>query len=251
MDGPRVAHGIEKAVHRRRPSKRGRQALPFLLAGNDRTPNPEGRDLRFYADEVLLLEWMKSLQFAIDESLPNPGWRLIVSTTGPAMSLMVRLLAVISLTTALYCMCQGAEPSKQKQAASANARGVENKPVHLVVRSQADIKQTFTYSPRPAIPDELQGYAGTQVGGTGTYRMVVDPKGTVTQVSILNGFTVTAVYDERMSDVKGNAVPDLDKVMIQALQRWRAKPGPMRIVDIYWSFGPQPWVNYGKGNAPK
>ena len=32
---------------------------------------------------------------------------------------------------------------------------------------------------------------------------------------------------------KGNAVPALDKVMVQALIRWRAKPGPMRVVDIY------------------
>ena len=71
------------------------------------------------------------------------------------------------------------------------------------------------------------------------------------QVTILKGFTVTAVYDERFSDVKGNAVPGLDQVMVQALQRWRAKPGPMRVVDIYWSFGPHPWVNYGKGNTPK
>jgi hypothetical protein len=73
----------------------------------------------------------------------------------------------------------------------------------------------------------------------------------VTQVNILKGFTVTAVYDERFSDVKGNAIPGLDQVMVQALQRWRAKPGPTRIVDIYWSFGTQPWINYGKGNGPK
>jgi hypothetical protein len=119
------------------------------------------------------------------------------------------------------------------------------------VRSQAEIKQTFTYSPHPAIPDELQGYAGTQVGGTGAYRLIVDAQGAVTQVAILKGFTVTAVYDERFSDVKGNAVPGLDQVMVQALQRWRARPGSMRVVDIYWSFGTQPWVNYGKSNGSK
>jgi hypothetical protein len=119
----------------------------------------------------------------------------------------------------------------------------------LYMRSQADIKQTFTYSPHPAVPDELEGYAGSQVGGTGTYRMVVDAQGKVNQVTILKGFTVTAVYDERFSDVKGNAVPALDQVMVQALMRWRARPGSMRVVDIYWSFGTHPWVNYGKSNA--
>jgi hypothetical protein len=53
----------------------------------------------------------------------------------------------------------------------------------------------------------------------------------------VKGFTVTAVYDERFSDVKGNAVPALDKVMVQALMRWRAKPGQSRVVDVYWSSG--------------
>jgi hypothetical protein len=168
------------------------------------------------------------------------------------MSFTARLLlAVISLTSVLFCASEGAEPPKQNKSASPNAVRSKDKAVHLVVRSKADIKQTFTYSPHPSIPSELEGYAGTQVGGTGSYRMAVDPQGKVTGVTILKGFTVTAVYDERMSDVKGNAVPALDQVMVQALQRWRAKPGPVRIVDIYWSFGPQPWVNYGKENPPK
>ena len=47
--------------------------------------------------------------------------------------------------------------------------------------------------------------------------MIVDAQGAVTQVTILKGFTVTAVYDERFSDMKGNAVPALDQVMVQAL----------------------------------
>jgi hypothetical protein len=79
--------------------------------------------------------------------------------------------------------------------------------------------------------------------------MIVDPQGAVSQVTIVKGFTVTAVYDERFSDIKGNAVPALDQVMAQALRRWRAKPGPMRVVDIYWSFGTQRSVNYGKSTG--
>ena len=161
------------------------------------------------------------------------------------------LLAVIGLTTASLQLSDGAEPSKQTKAGSANGSRRENKPVHLIVRSQADIKQTFSYSPYPAVPDELEGYAGSQVGGAGTYRLVVDARGTVSQVTVLKGFTVTAVYDERFSNIKGNAVPTLDQVMVQALMRWRAKPGTTRVVDIYWSFGTQPWVNYGKPGAAK
>src|SRR5690349_10444370 len=167
------------------------------------------------------------------------------------MACVARLLfAVIGLTSSLLCTSDGSEP-KEANARSARASGAEKKPVHLVVRSQADIKQTFSYSPYPAVPDELEGYAGSQVGGTGTYRLIVDAQGAVTQVTILKGFTVTAVYDERFSNVKGNTVPALDQVMVQALMRWRAKPGPMRIVDIYWSFGTHPEVNYGKSNGSR
>jgi hypothetical protein len=168
------------------------------------------------------------------------------------MAFVARLLfALIGLTSVLLRTADGAEPPKHTKAGSVNASRPEKRPLHLTVRSQAEIKQTFTYSPHPAIPDELQGYAGTQVGGTGTYRMIVDPQGAVSQVTIVKGFTVTAVYDERFSDVKGNAVPALDQVMVQALQRWQAKPGPMRVVDIYWSFGTQRSVNYGKSNGSK
>src|SRR4029453_10545161 len=161
------------------------------------------------------------------------------------------LLAFISLTSVLPCTSYGAEPPKQTKTRLANASRPEKKPVHLIVRSRAEIKQTFTYSPYPAVPSELEGYGGSQVGGTGTYRLIVDAQGAVTQVTILKGFTVTAVYDERFSNVKGNSVPALDQVMVQALMRWRAKPGPMRVVDIYWSIGTRPWVNYGKGNLNK
>jgi hypothetical protein len=159
------------------------------------------------------------------------------------------LLAFISLTSVFLRTSYGAEPPKQTKNNSANTSRPEKKPVHLVVRSRAEIKQTFTYSPYPAVPSELEGYAGSQVGGTGTYRLIIDAQGAVTHVAIVKGFTVTAVYDERFSDVKGNAVPALDKVMVQALMRWRAKPGPTRVVDIYWSFGTRPWVNYGKSNV--
>src|SRR5512132_4413244 len=159
------------------------------------------------------------------------------------------LLSFLTLTSVFLYTPYGAEPPKQTKNSSANASRSEKKPVHLVVRSRAEIKQTFTYSPFPAVPRELEGYAGSQVGGTGTYRLTVDAEGAVTQVTILKGFTVAAVYDERFSNAKGNAVPALDQVMVQALKRWRAKPGTMRVVDIYWSFGTRPWVNYGKSNG--
>lgn len=175
-----------------------------------------------------------------------------IQTTGPAMPSTTRLLlAFVSLTSVLLPTSYGAEPPKQTKTKSADPSRQKKKPVHLVVRSRAEIKQTFTYSPYPSVPNELEGYAGSQVDGTGTYRLIVDAQGAVTQVNILKGFAVTAVYDERFSDVKGNAVPALDQLMVKALMRWRAKPGPMRVVDTYWSFGTQPWMNYGKGNVKR
>src|SRR5947207_4268774 len=155
------------------------------------------------------------------------------------MAFVARILVVVTgLTNVLLSTAYSADAPKEKRSSTGNASRSEGMPVHLVVRSSAEIKQTFTYSPYPAVPSELEGYAGSQVGGTGTYRLAVDPQGAVTQVTILKGFTVTAIYDERFSNVKGNAVPALDKVMVQALMRWRAKRGPLRVVDVHWSFGP-------------
>jgi hypothetical protein len=165
------------------------------------------------------------------------------------MGFIRSLFAVIGLTSVLLGTSYGADAPKQKKGSSGNASRPETKPVHLVVRSRTEIKQIFTYSPYPAVPSELEGYAGSQVTGTATYRLSVDAQGAVSQVTVLKGFTVIAVYDERFSDVKGNSVPALDNVMVQALMRWRAKPGPTRVVDIYWSFGTRPWVNYGKSNV--
>src|ERR1041384_6128824 len=98
--------------------------------------------------------------------------------TNSAMPFLTRsLLVSISITSVLLCMSDGAKPPKQNKVGSANGSRAEKNPVQFFKRPGADIKQTFPYYPRPAIPDELQGYAGTQEGGAGTYRMVVDEQG--------------------------------------------------------------------------
>jgi len=161
-------------------------------------------------------------------------------------SVIKALFAGVGVATLLLTTSYGAEPQKRTKQSLTNT---ERQPVHIVIKSRAELKQVFTYFPYPAVPTELQGYAGSQVGGVGLYRLTVDAQGKVTQVTVLKGFRVEAVYDERFSDIKGNTVPALDKIMLQALARWRAKPGPMRVVDVYWSFGTQPWLNYGKPNV--
>jgi len=55
----------------------------------------------------------------------------------------------------------------------------EKSPAHVTVRSRAGIKRTFTYSPYPSAPTELDRYAGSQVGGTGIDRLIVDNQGAV------------------------------------------------------------------------
>jgi hypothetical protein len=153
------------------------------------------------------------------------------------MAFVMRLLLAVSVTGALLDTGHGTELSKQKRGDLVKAGSAEEKAVHLSVRSRAEIKQIFTYAPYPAVPSELQGYEGSQMGGTGTYRLNIDARGVVTKVTTLKGFIVTAVYDDRFSKSKGSPVPALDEVMLQALGRWRAKPGLIRVADIYWSFG--------------
>ena len=78
---------------------------------------------------------------------------------------------------------------------------------------------------------------------------MVNPLGAVTRLTILKGFTVAAVYDDRFFNAKENAVSALDTVMVQTLMRWRTKTGPTLVVDIYWSCETRPCVNYAKSNA--
>ncbi len=66
------------------------------------------------------------------------------------MVLITRLLfIVIGLASISLGILYGAEPPKQTKGTSANAGHSTAKAVHIVVRSRADIKQTFTYSPYP------------------------------------------------------------------------------------------------------
>jgi hypothetical protein len=79
---------------------------------------------------------------------------------------------------------------------------------HLVVRSDADARPIFTYFfPFPRVEAEL--------GAVGVYRLEVNSQGTVAAVTILKSM--------------GSAV---DVPVMKTFVGWRAKPGPVRIVDI-------------------
>jgi hypothetical protein len=83
---------------------------------------------------------------------------------------------------------------------------------HLMVRSDADARQIFTYAPYPWV----------EVGprAVGVYRLEVNSQGTVAAVTILKSM--------------GSAT---DVSVMKTFVRWRAEPGSRRIVDISWQMG--------------
>ena len=115
----------------------------------------------------------------------------------------------------------------QTKGSSKNAGRPKSEPVYLVVKSRADQNQIFSYHPYPAIENEIRF---SKIAGKGMYRLTVDAQGAVTQIQILRRF-----YGSHLG--QSGFIPELDKLMLQALIRWRAKPGPLRVVDTYWTFG--------------
>jgi hypothetical protein len=114
--------------------------------------------------------------------------------------------------------------------------------VHLLVHNDAEAKRVFTYFPYPQFPDWYhpngdhpdENYPDPP-SEIGIYRLEVTPQGIVSAVTILK-----------------NANRMMDVISKKTLMRWRAKPGPLRIVDVFCVFGtrwlgtdspmhPQPW----------
>src|SRR5260370_32748335 len=78
-----------------------------------------------------------------------------IQSQGPAMPITRLLLAVIGLTSVLLSTAYSADAPKQNRGSSGIASRSEGKPVHLVEKTRAEIKQTFTYSPYPSVPAAL------------------------------------------------------------------------------------------------
>jgi hypothetical protein len=83
---------------------------------------------------------------------------------------------------------------------------------HLIVRSDADARQIFTYFPCPSVE--------ARPGAVGLYRLEVNSQGNVAAVTILKSMG-----------------PRRDTRVMQTFVGWRAKPGPLRMVDISWVMG--------------
>jgi TonB family protein len=137
------------------------------------------------------------------------------------MSLMRPFLLGIALVVTLAAtssLRSSQDPKTASSGTSSSKKGV----IHLVIRSDSDLKRVFTYFPYPAIPAQ---YRFAKLSGTGIYRLAVDPQGTVTEIKILKRI---GVFGDWPADVTA----------LKTLIRWRAKPGPNRIVDATWSIHP-------------
>ncbi|HEV2047352.1 MAG TPA: hypothetical protein VGQ95_12245 [Chthoniobacterales bacterium] len=91
--------------------------------------------------------------------------------------------------------------------------------VHIVVTAgDSDIRKEFTYFPYPLLPTNLRIIAPN---ASGLYRVEVSPEGNVTAVTILK------TLGKR-----------LDGLVLRTFITWKAKPGPLRCVDINWFYRP-------------
>jgi hypothetical protein len=98
-----------------------------------------------------------------------------------------------------------AQTTKETQPSGVSS--LPNGAVHLVINSDSDARKIFTYFRFPP--------ALAPPGTTGAYRLEVNPDGTVAAVSILKSMG-----------------KDMDTASMKAFVRWRAAPGPLRIVDV-------------------
>jgi Gram-negative bacterial TonB protein C-terminal len=107
-----------------------------------------------------------------------------------------------------------AEPQKEAKGASTSTDSSKKEPVHLVVKSDAEARKIFTYIPYPVPPTGLQSPSVN-----GKYQLTVAPQGEVTQIKILKTMG-----------------PIMDVTALKAFIRWKAQPGPLRLVDVAWGL---------------
>ena len=98
--------------------------------------------------------------------------------------------------------------------------------VHIVATAgDSEIKKVFTYFPYPTLPPNLRIIAPNE---SGLYRVEVSPEGQVTAVTILK------TLGKR-----------IDAQIMKAFTTWKAKPGPLRVVDIQWFYTPMQGPGHG------
>jgi hypothetical protein len=138
---------------------------------------------------------------------------------------------------------QGKERSRLRTTARAQSKAaagpqivdapIPKGAVHLLVHDDAEAKTVFTYFPYPPFPDWYHpDESHPRPPDLGIYRLEVTPEGTVSAVTLLKSAN-------RMMDV----------ISMKTFVRWRAKPGPLRVVDVFISFGSR-WLGPGSPMHP-
>jgi outer membrane biosynthesis protein TonB len=94
-----------------------------------------------------------------------------------------------------------------KETQSTDGNIIPKGAVHLVIHNQSDARKIFTYFRLPGVE--------APTGTIGLYRIEVNPDGAVAAVTILKSMG-----------------SDQDIAYMKAFVRWRAVPGPLRVVDI-------------------
>jgi outer membrane biosynthesis protein TonB len=106
------------------------------------------------------------------------------------------------------------QTSSAKKKAAPSTGSNRQEPEHIAITSGADAKKIFTYFPYPQAPTGLQS-----PNVSGMFELTVDPQGSVTEVKILK--TIGTI---------------MDPIALQTFSRWKARPGPSRIVDVPFSL---------------
>ena len=98
---------------------------------------------------------------------------------------------------------------RRRNGSTNDSNAIPKGAVHLTINSDSDVRKIFTFFEYPKL--------NLPAGKTGLYRVEIDPQGSVAAVTIVKSIGAEA-----------------DVTMMKAFVRWRAEPGPLRIVDISW-----------------
>jgi hypothetical protein len=88
--------------------------------------------------------------------------------------------------------------------------------VHLICDSDAKMKEIFTHFPYPPAPKWVQSMF---LSSTGIYRVELNPAGTVSAITILRSMGHSA-----------------DARVMKTFILWKARTGPLRVVDVTWYY---------------
>jgi outer membrane biosynthesis protein TonB len=114
-------------------------------------------------------------------------------------------LALLVIATSSYAQATKKTPLR-------GAASLPQGAVHLIISSDADARKTFTYFPYPPV-------AAAPRPRRGVYRLEVNPQGAVAAITVLKSMG-----------------PARDATAMKTFVQWRAKPGPLRIVDVGWQI---------------